>query len=629
MTRKYLDMTGLQTLWSDMCSKFAALASPAFTGTPTAPTAATGTDTTQIATTAFVQQEIDANAYELPTMSSSVKGGAKLGPGLSVDDDALSVDAEAIAGWGLEAQDGKLRVSDSLKLPVFDPSTGRYENASVKRWLDSGRDGLVYSVLIPRYSHSTSTACVKVDANAGLVCEPSTVATAGRDDYRHLGPFETWEVNGGADSDGSPFVTAFKDSDDAFDRHGGNGDVWMMRRVMWYRYEPTYSEQYARLSVCDTERDGFLLQPGAMMPDGTMRPYMLFSKYSGGIYDGKYASVSGAAACNRTVSHNSLITMASAKGGGYSGKSVSHDFIDKIDMLLIHASKSSQAVFAGCAGYTLQCAPTVAETGVKRVIVSNTNAASIDVGSWFMFGTHTGNNDRGMASNYDIFDGAKVLSKEAYDSSNTAVYFDVDTAFDTATTYLLSTAPWGSGSLDSVQGLDGTLTAAGRTNQHEPFLLRGRECMVGYYEILSGVILDAKEADGELLVEVNIAYDTADDATSLTADFTDTGVSLPTDEAAGWLYVTDFADAGGFLVPSGKGATSSTGMGDGHYQNVATSKGLREFLGLGALGSGGVAGLFGDGSGDWLVWAWWYGGSRLSATGRTAAPEEPQGDEEA
>ena len=36
----------------------AGLASPAFTGTPTAPTAVTGTNTTQIASTAFVQQEV-------------------------------------------------------------------------------------------------------------------------------------------------------------------------------------------------------------------------------------------------------------------------------------------------------------------------------------------------------------------------------------------------------------------------------------------------------------------------------------------------------------------------------------------------------------------------------------------
>ncbi len=38
----------------------ATLASPALSGIPTAPTAATGTDTTQLSTTAFVQQEITA-----------------------------------------------------------------------------------------------------------------------------------------------------------------------------------------------------------------------------------------------------------------------------------------------------------------------------------------------------------------------------------------------------------------------------------------------------------------------------------------------------------------------------------------------------------------------------------------
>lgn len=39
-------------------SSFAALASPTFTGTPAAPTATQGTNTTQIATTAYVQTEI-------------------------------------------------------------------------------------------------------------------------------------------------------------------------------------------------------------------------------------------------------------------------------------------------------------------------------------------------------------------------------------------------------------------------------------------------------------------------------------------------------------------------------------------------------------------------------------------
>lgn len=53
-------------------------ASPAFTGTPTAPTASTGTDTTQVATTAFVQQEITANAYTLPAATSTTLGGVKV-----------------------------------------------------------------------------------------------------------------------------------------------------------------------------------------------------------------------------------------------------------------------------------------------------------------------------------------------------------------------------------------------------------------------------------------------------------------------------------------------------------------------------------------------------------------------
>ena len=41
----------------------APLASPALTGTPTAPSAAASTDSTQIATTAFVQDAIDARTY--------------------------------------------------------------------------------------------------------------------------------------------------------------------------------------------------------------------------------------------------------------------------------------------------------------------------------------------------------------------------------------------------------------------------------------------------------------------------------------------------------------------------------------------------------------------------------------
>lgn len=43
----------------------APIASPVFTGTPAAPTAASGTNTTQIATTEFVQTEISTSTVAL------------------------------------------------------------------------------------------------------------------------------------------------------------------------------------------------------------------------------------------------------------------------------------------------------------------------------------------------------------------------------------------------------------------------------------------------------------------------------------------------------------------------------------------------------------------------------------
>ena len=51
--------------------------SPALTGTPTAPTATEGTDTTQIATTAFVKTAVDA-IPDLEYASQTVKGGARI-----------------------------------------------------------------------------------------------------------------------------------------------------------------------------------------------------------------------------------------------------------------------------------------------------------------------------------------------------------------------------------------------------------------------------------------------------------------------------------------------------------------------------------------------------------------------
>jgi hypothetical protein len=63
------------------------IASPAFTGTPTAPTASASANTTQLATTAFVQQEITANL-------------ATAGAGISITDNEISI-ASTSNGFGV------------------------------------------------------------------------------------------------------------------------------------------------------------------------------------------------------------------------------------------------------------------------------------------------------------------------------------------------------------------------------------------------------------------------------------------------------------------------------------------------------------------------------------------------
>jgi len=64
---KLLGNTGLSKLVELINQKFAPLASPALTGTPTAPTPTLGDDSTKIATTAFVQ---DALSGATPTTIS-------------------------------------------------------------------------------------------------------------------------------------------------------------------------------------------------------------------------------------------------------------------------------------------------------------------------------------------------------------------------------------------------------------------------------------------------------------------------------------------------------------------------------------------------------------------------------
>lgn len=116
----------------------APLASPAFTGTPTVPTAASGTNTTQVASAAFVQGEIVSNAT--PDASTTVKGKIEIATQAELESrtDTTRTVTPALVG----TQRGKHRVytyADLITYTTTYPDSAAVEDGDEVRVSDNNR----------------------------------------------------------------------------------------------------------------------------------------------------------------------------------------------------------------------------------------------------------------------------------------------------------------------------------------------------------------------------------------------------------------------------------------------------------------------------------------------------------
>ena len=452
----------------------------------------------------------------------------------------------------------------------YDNAKGEYGN--IAAYMAAHKDGKVYGVKFPKYTYSNTPTGVKTRDNANLTIEISTNAKAGRDDYAPLNAFRTWDVNATVDDDGVPHVTAIDGIDTRFKRDGSNGDVYVMTCPGYYKLESTSTHNEFLYS--DTQYDGYAPLPGVLLPDGSKRPCLLFAKYAASLdSQQRPLSVSGKEIDREFGSQNRAIDYALKKGKGYAGRCAGDTFYVQLMLMLKYATKNSD-VLGGCWQYTPQTAVTKAETGVKRVIIATSYANNFDVGSTVNVGT---DKERNNAGNYSAARARTILSKTAIDDSNTALNLD-GTPITTTTACFVSSMPWKTGATDKLLGTDGRPSAAFAAN-HQPIRLQGIELFNGIYESDADLIANAvKDNDNLGRIELYRVFDITKASKTSTANYTKIGEFAARDKTTNdsWRYAEDFTLSNGVIIPTGLGATSTTGMCDAIGANPLTSQGLRQ-----------------------------------------------------
>lgn len=167
----------------DAISTKANLASPTFTGTPLAPTAAGGTNTTQIATTAYVQTEVSSKANSAsPTFTGTITA------------DSLTVTGTAIFQEVIEDVVDVAHSSNALTLDytsgnVFFMATAFSASATINITNAPTTDGRVFSVTLFATQGATgyNPTAININGTAGTIrwaggITPTPTSTAGKID---------------------------------------------------------------------------------------------------------------------------------------------------------------------------------------------------------------------------------------------------------------------------------------------------------------------------------------------------------------------------------------------------------------------------------------------------------------
>lgn len=549
-----------------------------------------------------------------------------------------------LPAW-LEDKDNKDIIYDKkIEEIVKKKDEDKYSSTFFENMFALQRTGDVYTVKFLKWETSHVSTGEKLDANAGLICEPSTKTIKGKNNYANIPLFKTYDVNAYVDDEGVRHVTAIKGDGNFKDE--GKVDVFVLGMSYYEKYWE--DEQYWYYSRTDMPKEGYTVARECINRDGTIQPFALYAKYVSGDIDGVLYSSKGlqpARTCrsgsqlNNGItyhdnSYNNLIKEGQKKGKFYSAGMICDYKYILTTFYLKYATLNSQSVMTGCTQYNAQYNASIqSEEKHTYFPVTKVSADVIEVNSYVSIGYSSTNKslDRSYNQLHRYGDSVKVLRKEAIDDNNVAIYLDVKEPFNTMPVTVadgveseiyITSMHWKSGFSDDILDRDGCPcdTKAQLVNYKLPIVIQGIEIMVGGYETYGNAFMDIVDATGKR--EVYIQNDASLLTTNITtakSTYKKSPYAIQPQKLNAWNYITriDFDLENGAFVQSNcgqDGSSTTTGFADGVYVDNASSR-QREFLGFGYLWAGSIAGLSCLSSYNDVGSAAWYILARLSING--------------
>ena len=471
------------------------------------------------------------------------------------------------------------------------------------RWFNLLNDNKTYGVKFPKFAYSQLPNGELIDDSTELgVCTPSTNTVKGVDNFCKQFAFWTVEVNYEIDENGEIEIKAIDKVDPTYSRRGEAGMVGVAQKSAWVFYGEDENYIYKKYRII--QAPGYVPLSECVSPvDNSLRPFMVHAKYLAGIgTDGLPTSATNLAPCNYTYSHNSQITEWRKRGANYSGISICDLSFRKWMLQLKYAQKGNDGVMNGCNSYNYQKKAAYSETGVKRILLNESDANNYIVGSNVIIGIAGADNniDRSQASMYSLAKNKRISSIETVVISEItykAINIETDETFDTtADVTYISTMPWWSGSCDNVLGVDGSPT--NNTGNKEPYIIQGLETQTGAYVIVSDVINNTTwDSDAEtFLVEPYVCRKAVNIKTTNDSNYIKSEKTLTINNVTGWAwhYIQDLhydAALPELMLPSATDGGASSSNGYAAAASANSSSGLREWLAWASLSGGGAAGL--------------------------------------